>query len=692
MLFSSLNSDIHCLSLPLISKEQEQIIEHIKNDHNIVVDSVAGSGKTTTILHIANNFSLLNILVITYNSKLRLETRDKINNLNFHNIDIHTYHSFCVNNYNNDCFEDNGLLQLINNSKPRETNGIFKFNYDIIIIDEAQDMTLLYFKIIHKIINDNSVFPLLCILGDINQSIFQFNGADERFIKYADVLFANTNGRMWKKCNLSTSYRITNEMSQFINCVLFKNSRISSNKISNILPNYIICNCFDKSAGSIIYKEIIRYINLGYKPDEIFVLAPSIKTRNSPITILENKLKMLNNIPIFIPSNDDDKIDDSDIMKNKLLFLSFHQSKGLERKVALIFNFDQSYFDYYNKSDIHTSCPNTIYVAITRASERITVFNHYKNSPFSFIDSEDLKKYCTIEDFTPPPCRNKEENLVPKIIKLPGLSVTQMLSFMTYDIIENCINQINKLEIQSCEKKIIIETKIMQGDLYENVSDITGTAMSILFEISKTDHSEIMLNLCHKKFDNKISKFLNQKYRISNILIQENPITIDQILYVANCWNSMVNSYLFKFFQIKTYDWISPEITNQLIQRFNNLNISDNFKCEVLFQQNFNGYNISGYVDCIDYDNRIVYEFKCVKELKREHFIQLAIYMFLIESNIKYKDLNFKYYIFNILTNELIQINCDFNNIQEIIQILLNHKHKNITRLNDNEFITSLHH
>jgi superfamily I DNA/RNA helicase len=44
----------------------------------------------------------------------------------------------------------------------------------------------------------------------------------------------------------------------------------------------------------------------------------------------------------------------------KVLFSSFHSSKGLERKVVVIFNFDDSYFKYYAKEKPVNICPNLL--------------------------------------------------------------------------------------------------------------------------------------------------------------------------------------------------------------------------------------------------------------------------------------------------------------------------------------------
>lgn len=65
------------ISLPEISLEQEAVI-HVLTNNNVIVDSVAGSGKTTCSLYIAKRFSEQKILLLTYNSNLKVETREKI--------------------------------------------------------------------------------------------------------------------------------------------------------------------------------------------------------------------------------------------------------------------------------------------------------------------------------------------------------------------------------------------------------------------------------------------------------------------------------------------------------------------------------------------------------------------------------------------------------------------------------------
>jgi len=101
------------MKLPEISIEQNNIIKELLLNNNVVVDSVAGSGKTTCNLHIAKYFHNINILLLTYNSKLKLETREKAKKLGLHNLEVHSYHSFCVKYYNNQSFNDTTINKII---------------------------------------------------------------------------------------------------------------------------------------------------------------------------------------------------------------------------------------------------------------------------------------------------------------------------------------------------------------------------------------------------------------------------------------------------------------------------------------------------------------------------------------------------------------------------------------------------
>ena len=143
---------------------------------------------------------------------------------------------------------------------------------------------------------------------------------------------------------------MTIPIAEFINKIMLQIDRIKSNR-NGIKPDYLILDSFNPV---ILYDKIKNYLEQGYSYDDFFVLAPSVKSgakTDPPIRQLANKLSN-NGIPIFVPNNDTEELDKRELL-NKIVFSTFHQVKGRERKIVLIFNFDQSYFTYYAKIKIH---------------------------------------------------------------------------------------------------------------------------------------------------------------------------------------------------------------------------------------------------------------------------------------------------------------------------------------------------
>jgi hypothetical protein len=628
------------MELPEFSIEQYNIIQQLSLNNNVVVDSVAGSGKTTTILHIAKRFNM-NILHLTYNKKLKLETREKAKKLGINNIEVHSYHSFCVKYYDNECFNDSIINKIIKNLKHR----LKKFSFDLIVLDEAQDITSLYYELICKIYKDNkNINTKICIFGDKKQSIFDFNKADQRFIEYATDLF-NFNSYNWIRCNLPVSFRITYEMSLFINKCLLKEDRIISNKKTNNKPRYIICDCFGDRLGtsSRTFEEVKYYFNLGYKPSDIFILAPSIKSGSTPVRQLENEIKReMPNVMVYVPTNDDEELDEK-LLEGKIIFSTFHQTKGLERKVVIIFNFDNSYFEFYKKDANPCICSNELYVATTRGIEHLTLFHHYNNEYLHFIDKNNIQTYCHFED------ENTKMYIKTntKLLKNINTSITDIIKHRPYTIIDECFNQLEIIKNDTYSiSKINIPLKISNEKTIESVSEINGIAIPSMFELKLKNKMNIFEILVEEKFEENIinnrnngcliqldNKPKQKKYNINDINIKK--LTSQELLYISNCWNTLKNGYLYKICQITNYDWLEQQKLNECINRLTELNISINstfeYRLESENEIELLNRKLIGFIDCIDKEQNIVYEFKCVQKLEKEHYLQLAIYMYMYE-------------------------------------------------------------
>jgi len=503
----------------------------------------------------------------------------------------------------------------------------------MIILDEAQDITNLYYELICKINCDNKSYAKLCLLGDKYQSIYEFNNADERYLIYADQLFV-FNDLYWDKCNLTTSFRITNTMSDFINKCMLGYNRIGAFKMSNYKPRYVICKVFpNKYAKYYPIQEIKYYLGMGYKPNEIFVLAPSVRSQNCPARMLENYIKTeLPNIPIYVPSSDEGKIDD-EVIANKLIFSTYHQAKGLERKVVIVFGFDNGYFKYYKPNKDRKICPNELYVACTRALEQLTLIHGDDNDFLPFLHKEKLDTYCTQIGIIGKISSDIVHNEI-------DTHVTDLVRHLPTEIIDECIKYLEIINIEPINKKINIKHKITDTNTIEEVSEINGTAIPAYYEYHKTGNITILdycINPCiNNDIKNKKLCQFWEKYLPNVLNIKQTGEIQKNMLYISSLYCSLTAGYMFKFEQLTHYNWIDNEILQKCMDRVESLNISKNALYEkklIVSNENMNDVpellnrKICGRIDCIDDKN--IYEFKCVDTLEKTHYLQLAIYMYM---------------------------------------------------------------
>jgi hypothetical protein len=632
--------------LPALSIEQKNIIDFIQEKKdNIIVDAVAGSGKTTLILHLAKVVSEQKIIILTYNARLKDETRQKINNLNLTNIECHSYHALGCKYYQN-CATDMDMAKIVSQNIP-----IYKQpNINILVLDECQDMTPIYFHFICKFLKDINPVRLI-IIGDRYQSIFTFNRADKRYIIYADKIWFDTPHLInsWSRFPLSTSYRLTNQMVDFVNMTL-KQNRISPCNKSGPEVDYVICNTFDKyKLSNYIMDFIDQY---GY--ENIFILAPSLRSTKSPVALLANYLSSKKNIPILVAVNEDRSVSPEE-SKGKLTFATFHQVKGLERKCVIIFGFDQSYFEYYAKSLNQHICPNTLYVAVTRATEKLIVIHGDNQSFFNFVEEKKLNNIIRLSSKknTIEIKESKKQKIygVTELIRhLPSTCLYEAFNFIGYD------NKKKDIELK-------IPNYIYENKLQEDVSDINGVAIQILYEILKTDKTMILDVMRKEELNNNNHKYKKKIHKFENFKLDD----ISKILELANYYIAFRSGYIHRTNQIKTYKWLSEHHAEQCIIRLSNTISANIFEYEV--RRTILGIDFVGFIDMIDTENKILWELKMVKKIKPEHFIQLAAYVYLSDDQFK----DYKYCLYNVLDDSLYEVT--FNNLDDMMKLLVRSKY-----------------
>ena len=614
-----------------MSLEQQLVVNSIINNNNVIINCCAGAGKTTTGMHICTIMKHCNVLMLTYNSRLKIESREKVKLLNLQNVEVHSYHAFCVKYYNEKGYRDNGLQDTINLNIPSKK----PFAFDIIILDEQQDMTKLFYSFVKKIIKDNIIKDIqLCLFGDVYQNIYSYSGSDERYLLYANKIFDGDTNKKWEMLSMSVSFRITKQIANFINTQMLKTDRLKAIKNG---PNvkYIITDTFKTEY---VYNEILKYLSIGYTPEDIFILGASLKKgkKMSPICRLENKL-VINGIPCHASLSDDQKVDD-DIIKGKIAFASFHQVKGMERKICIIYGFDESYFNFYAKNLDRNVCPNVLYVALTRASDRLLLVHDSHSNHLPFLDKHTLNTVCDIiyvNKLTGSTNSQRKPQLtvtVRDLIKsISNDSMNYIFNYIKYSV----INPPNKNHIRLQSK---IKTK---NDLYEDVSDINGLTIPAIYEYSGTYEismlEQILGHISNKKAIGISCASLpdSHKTKIYNTYKKylDRQLTTEDILYISTVYNSLLTGFIGKREQIVNYTWFEQEQVDNALAVMKKY-VSDKAQYEQQITYPINNKILVGIVDTIDCGNNTLFEYKCTSELSKESILQLVIYAYMYEKTI----------------------------------------------------------
>ena len=210
----------------------------------------------------------------------------------------------------------------------------YRVSTKLVVIDEAQDYTLLQYKII-KLLFRNTDFT---ILGDVNQTI-------NPFYKYDNLnILENIFDGISKYVELNKTYRSSPEIIEYSNKILdLKHS--SAVRRNNNIP----IKAYDK----LDYNLLINKINeLKYKYNNVAIITKSIDEAQIVYGNIKNKINDINIVDI-----------DTDKFNKNFLIIPAYASKGLEfDSVIIINNFDKDKYLYY--------------VAVTRSQHELIIFNN----------------------------------------------------------------------------------------------------------------------------------------------------------------------------------------------------------------------------------------------------------------------------------------------------------------------------
>jgi hypothetical protein len=708
-----------------LSEEQQIILKNVVDGHNVIVDSCAGTGKTTLILSVAKSLPGSQLLQMTYNSMLRFEVKDRVTKSGINNMKVHTFHSLAVRYYLPTSYTDTGIRYIILKDLP-PIEKIPKI--DIFVLDEAQDMTFLYFQLMAKFARDSGNPIQLLILGDYMQGLYEFKGADIRFLTFADILwdeFKYLKTSRFELCSMKMSYRITNQMCRFVNDVMLGENRMEACR-DGIPVTYIRQSRMN--IEKIVAVEICKLLEQDVSAEDIFVLGASVKGANSNIRQLENIL-VERGIPCHVPMLENDKIDERVIGK-KVVFSTFHCVKGRQRKYVFIVNFDQSYFKFYARNLPREICPNTIYVAATRATHGLYVLesdNYRTDRPLEFLKKSHIEmKQCDYINFRGhhKTIFEDDEDEIRDLLSTNkhNLTPTELIKFIPESVIEGITEILDRIFIsenrQIAEIDIpgIVETR--QG-FFEEVSDLNGIAIPCIYYdyltekwSSSRENSNILLNI----ISNCIENMKPNEHKYLKQIVNELPEkieTINDYLFIANLSVAVQETLYFKLKQIDRdeYNWLTKSMITNCTERLDNVlgneckDIMPRIEETIIHQSDEKAhvqideflaphfgkdvkFRFTARTDLIT--PITVWEMKCTSKISIDHMLQVVIYAWLwkMRSSLDVLTSDEKVFkIFNIKTNELMRLDATIDDLNTIILALLKGKFQKPELKIDDDFI-----
>jgi len=343
-----------------LTDEQLNFISLAKEGKNILVDACIGSGKTTSIQILCQELpSNFQILYLTYNRLLKLDAQEKIVSKN---TTVTNYHGFAgrylyrigVRAGRSD------MIQVFLDKRPQLDH------YDVMILDEYQDIDREIADLLLYIKQTNPNIQIIAV-GDMEQKIYDKTTLD---------VMSFINNLLGEHAELS-----------FSTC--FRLSAPIASKLGRIWNKTIVGVNEHCQVEVMDIDSITTFLTL-QNPEDILCLG----SRKGKMANVLNQLETIcpekyNKTTVYASINDDDA-GTVNPKKENAIFTTFDSSKGLERRICVVFDYSEDYWEVRRNSPLQSYriLRNIFCVAASRGKDRII----FANEGRKILSEETLSK------------------------------------------------------------------------------------------------------------------------------------------------------------------------------------------------------------------------------------------------------------------------------------------------------------
>lgn len=349
-----------------LTDEQKEFVNSALEGHNILVDACIGSGKTSSINYLCSQYpETVKILYLTYNKLLKKEAQTQIGEKNVY---VQNYHGFAYA-----ALKRKGISTGVSDSIQRFLIEKPPIDHcDVLIVDEYQDIDTEISELLKHIKGTNPNIQLIFV-GDMAQKIYNKTSLDiERFVHE----FLGD----YEKLEFTSCFRLSAEHAGML-------GRVWKKQIVGVNPKCVIEN--------MSVEDVVQFLSK-QKPQDILCLG----SRSGEMTRVLNYLETEHG-NVFNKKTVYASIDDSDetILPSSscAVFTTFDSSKGLERKICVVFDFTEEYWYTRLRKPLqrYDILRNIFCVAASRGKEYIIFVDNGRRQLSERALSTELSSACS---------------------------------------------------------------------------------------------------------------------------------------------------------------------------------------------------------------------------------------------------------------------------------------------------------
>lgn len=542
-----------------LTSEQRNFIKVALSGKNVLVDACIGSGKTTSIQHLCNEIPIdKQVLYLTYNRLLKLDAQKKITN---QNVCVQNYHGYAYARLRDKelTFARCDLIREFNKRSLRLPA------VDVLIIDEYQDIDSQIAGMLDYIKKSYPKVQIIMV-GDMKQKIYDNTSLDvkqfvEKFIGEHENLefticfrlsqvWANDIGKTWNK-------KITGV-----------NSHCQVNYMSE--------------------DEVTAFL-LTQEPKDILCLGP--QSRPHSYSVMLNRLEALrpdkfNKHTVYASIREKD----TDIRPNdeSAIFTTYDSSKGLEKKIVVLFDWTNDYWNSRSKVPYQSYeiLRNIFCVAASRGKEKIII-----------VQSNDQLDWQTIR--TP---------FKPQTLAIHPYDISQIFQFAKAEAVDQCFSCLKIRSLNKARSKRTINMQ-RQDDMID-LSPCIGIYQEAVY-FNNYDIDQQIINVCKQK---KIIPEQTHSLSLFEKILYLTSIETGQQRYRTQTNKELISNEQWCYLKQRLSERLSQE---EDVQRLCCIECMDEHDRPL--------YTAVGFADVVK--NNIVYELKFTSELSRPNYLQCAAYM-----------------------------------------------------------------